>query len=57
MGATKDSSTCGSMIWDSVSAIGEAAFSIAELGSSESIEVASQNGQAAERITKMNKKF
>lgn len=57
MGAAKDSYTCGSIIFDQVSAVGNMALSIATLGSSAAISAAAQAGKTAERIAAMKKKF
>jgi hypothetical protein len=57
MGASVDSKTCASIIWDQVSAVGGMALSIATMGSSSAITKATQAGKNAERIIEMKKKL
>ena len=57
MGASVDSTTCASIIFDQVSAVGGMALSIATMGSSSAITKATQAGKNAERIIEMKKKL
>lgn len=57
MGAAKDSKTCGQIIFDQVSSVGELALNVATLGSSSGATAAAKGAKTAAELSTLRKKF